>query len=167
VKDAHLDRGLGISFLRHVERARVLAFVVDLNAGDAVEALKGLWTEVGQYERMKIQEEKDQGGPTVHWTPFTGTDDALSNRQETIVINSGPTFDNPLGPELTKADLPGTRENFDTLKSYLARVNAGEEEHPSGQTNVWRKKVEAIPISAINGHGTDKITEWTIGLLDD
>ena len=179
VKDAHLDRGLGISFLRHVERARVLAFVIDLSAGDAVEALKGLWTEVGAYERMKIQEEKEQVEPTVHWSPFTSVDDALNNRQETIVINSGPTWDNPLGPELrsiagkpwfvvaTKADLPGTRENFESLRNYLNNVNDGIEEHPSGQKDVWRAKVEAIPISAINGHGTEKITEWTLGLLDD
>jgi GTP-binding protein len=27
--------------------------------------------------------------------------------------------------------------------------------------------VEGIPISAINGHGVERITEWTIGLLDN
>lgn len=180
VKDAHLDRGLGISFLRHVERARVLAFVVDLNAGDAVEALKSLWTEVGLYERMKIQEDKEQSEPLVNWSPFTSVDDAINNRQETIVISgTGPTFDNPYGPELpsiggkpwfvvaTKADLPGTRENFERLRDYLAKVNAGEERHPSGQKDFWPGKAEAIPISAINGHGTEKITQLTISLLDD
>jgi GTP-binding protein len=178
VEDAHLDRGLGISFLRHVERARVLAFVVDLGKGDAVTALKGLWKEVGEYERMKIEEEKELIEPVVHWTPFTSVEDALANRQETIVINSGPTIDNPLAPELpsiadkpwfvvaTKADLEGTQENYQNLKKYLERVNNGEEPHPSGQKNVWPKRVEAIPVSAINGHGVEKITEWIVGLLD-
>ncbi|KAE8452667.1 hypothetical protein EG329_013926 [Mollisiaceae sp. DMI_Dod_QoI] len=178
VEDAHLDRGLGISFLRHVERARVLAFVVDLGKGDAVTALKGLWKEVGEYERMKIEEEKELIEPTVHWSPFTSVEDALANRSETIVINSGPTFENPLAPELpsiadkpwfvvaTKADLPGTQENYQNLKDYLERVNADEEPHPSGQKNVWQKRVEAIPVSAINGHGVEKITEWIVGLLD-
>ncbi|KAF4625480.1 hypothetical protein G7Y89_g12687 [Cudoniella acicularis] len=180
VEDAHLDRGLGISFLRHVERARVLAFVIDLNAGDAVQALKALWKEVGEYERMKIQEEKEKADPIVEWSPFRSAQDALDNRQETIVINPiGPTLDNPLAPQMpsiagkpwfvvaTKADLPGTRENFEALKAYLEDVGQGICEHPSGQTKVWEEEVEAIPVSAINGHGTEKITEWVIGLLDD
>ncbi|KAG4027292.1 hypothetical protein MFRU_031g00410 [Monilinia fructicola] len=178
VEDAHLDRGLGISFLRHVERARVLAFVVDLGRGDAVEALKGLWRELAEYERMKIEEEKEKANPVVEWTPFTSVEDAVANRSETIVVSTGPTFENPLAPNLpsisnkpwfvvaSKADLPNTQDNFQQLKSYLREVAAGNEEHPSRQKNPWTGKVEAIPISAINGHGVEKITEWTIGLLD-
>lgn len=179
IEDAHLDKGLGVSFLRHVERARVLAFVVDLSKGDAITALRGLWKEVGEYERLKIVEEREKVNPIVHWSPFTSPEDALANRQETIVIPNGPTFENPLAPEIpsivrkpwfvvaTKADLEGTKENFESLRGYLARINAGDEQHPSGQTNCWTGKVEAIPVSAINGHGVDKITEWTVELLDD
>lgn len=177
VEGAHLDRGLGISFLRHVERARVLAFVVDLSAGDAIAALKALWNEVGLYESMKRQEERDLQNPVVEWQPFTSVEDALSNRQETIVISSGPTYDSPLTPQspsiadkpwfvvATKADLPDTQENFHRLQQYLATVVDGSEPHPSGQNNVWVGEVEALPVSAINGHGTEKIRDWTIGLL--
>ena len=179
VQDAHLDKGLGISFLRHVERARVLAFVVDLNAGDAVSALKSLWTEVGAYERMKIQEEKDEGELLVEWSPFTSTEDALASRSETIIVPSGKEFAAPMTPQVpsiagkpwfvvaTKADLPGTKENFEKLRAYLEAVNEGVEEHPSGQEKAWGKRVEVIPVSAINGHGVEKITDWIIGLLDD
>ncbi|TVY21321.1 putative GTP-binding protein [Lachnellula arida] len=180
VQDAHLDRGLGISFLRHVERARILAFVIDLNAGDAVQALQALWKEVGEYERMKIVEEKEKVDPIVEWSPFRSTEDALANRSETIVIPSaGPTLDAPLAPQLpsiagkpwfvvaTKADLPGTQENYAALKAYLEAVGRGEQEHPSGQTKSWEGSVEAIPISAIHGHGTEKITEWIVNLLEE
>lgn len=180
VKDAHLDRGLGISFLRHVERAAVLAFVIDLNAGDAVAALKALWNEVGMYERMKLQEEEEKKEMTVEWSPFISVDDALSNRQEPIVMNS-PTSGHdgvpgPMAPSIakrawfviaTKADLPKTRERFDALKAYLQDIQEGKVEHPSGQKNGWTERLEAIPISAVNGHGVDRITEWTVELLDD
>lgn len=181
VKDAHLDRGLGVSFLRHVERARILAFVIDLSAGDAITALKSLWKEVHLYERMKIVEEAAISDPMVEWSPFQNVEDAVRNSPETIVINSGPDFEDPLKPEVlsiagkpwfvvaTKADLPDTQENFAQLKSYLERVGRGEEEHPSGQTegDLWEGSVEAIPISAINGHGTGRITELVVELLEE
>ncbi|KIN08633.1 hypothetical protein OIDMADRAFT_110221 [Oidiodendron maius Zn] len=179
VKDAHLDKGLGISFLRHVERAGVLAFVIDLSAGDATTALKALWKEVGEYERMKIQEEREDAEMDVEWSPFQSPEDALANRQETIVLSSGPSFDRPYATQIpsiagkpwfvvaTKADLPNTEENFAKLKAYLQDVNENREAHPSGQVKVWEKKVEAIPVSAINGHGVNRIREWTVELLDD
>ncbi|SZF01225.1 unnamed protein product [Blumeria hordei] len=179
VKNAHLDRGLGISFLRHVERARVLAFVLDLNAGDAVEALKALWKEVGMYEKLKGEETIEGSQMDVQWTPFTSPQEALENRQETIVVPSGPYFENPLAPGkisiaskpwfvvATKADYPGTEENFSRLKDYLEEVSNGLVQHPSLHQGVWAEKVAAIPVSAINKLGTDKVVEWTIGLLND
>ncbi|EXJ57427.1 hypothetical protein A1O7_07775 [Cladophialophora yegresii CBS 114405] len=73
IEDAHLDKGLGLSFLRHIERARILAFVVDLSAGDAVAQLKALWKEVSEYENLRDREiaaQSEQHGGTVSWSPF-------------------------------------------------------------------------------------------------
>ena len=181
IQDAHLDRGLGVSFLRHVERARVLAFVIDLSAGNAVTALKALWKEVSEYERMKIQEDKDYVEPVVEWTPYGSVQDAEEHRPtEMIVLN--PTKGLPMSPQTisikskpwfvaaTKADLEGTRDNFVELREYMDRLEKGEEDHPSGSieeaSRIWNGELRAIPISAINGHGIERITEWLVGLLD-
>lgn len=51
ISDAHLNKGLGHGFLRHVERAKVLGFVLDLSRDDPVADLKGLWREVRAYEK--------------------------------------------------------------------------------------------------------------------
>jgi GTP-binding protein len=67
----------------------------------------------------------------------------------------------------TKADLPDTRENFTKLQSYLKRVEIGEEEHPSGKKNAWRKRMYSMPVSAINKEGVARLPEIVLSLLDD
>jgi GTPase len=49
VEDAHLGKGLGLEFLRHVSRTRMLAFVVDV-ADDPVVHLTSLRTELEAYD---------------------------------------------------------------------------------------------------------------------
>ncbi|POS83254.1 hypothetical protein EPUL_005172 [Erysiphe pulchra] len=177
INDAHLDHGLGISFLRHVERARVLAFVIDLSAGDSVATLKSLWKEVRMYELMKIEEARKRNELQAHWSPFRTPEDALANHQETIVMRSGPSFDNPLVPEqfciadkpwlvvATKADISETEENYIHLKNYLKMVSDGLEEHPSQQEIFWSGSPVAIPVSAMRNQGTEKIIKCMAELL--
>ncbi|KAJ4408660.1 GTPase of the mitochondrial inner membrane that associates with the large ribosomal subunit [Gnomoniopsis sp. IMI 355080] len=182
IEGAHLDKGLGIAFLRHVERAGVLAFVIDLSAGNAVKALKSLWKEVGLYAQMREEEENDRereariedainsglhdGNDPVeefsqNWPIHSEYPSAPENQRGLHIANK-PWF--VIG---TKADLPGTKENFKELRAYLSRVTNRDEPHPSGIENSWTKDCAAIPVSAINGQGVDRIIHWTVGLLDD
>ncbi|SLM39822.1 gtp-binding protein obg [Lasallia pustulata] len=188
IQDAHLDRGLGLGFLRHIERARVLAFVVDLSAGDPVEALKTLWHELGEFENLKgreLNEQTEHAVGLVHWTALGGSvwsaaaqEGAVSSGDERIIINpSGP----PALPALempppstkpwfvvaTKADVADTQERFRNLHAYLDVLSKGLTPHPSGRRHCWKGRLCAIPVSAIKGEGVDRISEWTVGLFDE
>ncbi|KAL8296952.1 hypothetical protein RB597_006185 [Gaeumannomyces tritici] len=180
IEGAHLNRGLGIAFLRHVERAGVLAFVIDLGAGNAVQALKALWNEVGQYAQMREEEERDrERDARIEW------EDAGAGTTHSRYMGRGSgmiSADYPPAPEsvsglhiaakpwfvvATKADLSSTQQNFEELRDYLASISRGDAPHPSGVEGAWTKDCAAIPVSAINGHGVDRIVHWTVGLLDE
>ncbi|KAK6085728.1 GTP-binding protein obg [Seiridium cupressi] len=183
IEGAHLDKGLGMEFLRHVERAGVLAFVVDLAKADAVIALKALWREVGLYARMREQEGKDREAEgRIDWEGDAG----INQSQNKFFGGGGNQLmmaDFPDLPEsnegglhiaakpwfviATKGDLPNTQENYQRLKAYLDAVTDGQEQHPSGVEGAWTVDCAAIPVSAINGHGVDRIVHWTVGLLDE
>ncbi|CAD6197826.1 unnamed protein product [Caenorhabditis auriculariae] len=63
IVDAHKNRGLGVAFLKHIERCRFLWFVLDYSAGQLTE----------QYECLKHELEGYKPG--------------LSERSSTIVVN--------------------------------------------------------------------------------
>jgi GTP-binding protein len=50
IEGAHEGRGLGLAFLRHVSRCRVLAYVVDLSAPDPSRDLDVIRTEIAAYD---------------------------------------------------------------------------------------------------------------------
>ncbi|KAK6000702.1 hypothetical protein QM012_003427 [Aureobasidium pullulans] len=185
IEDAHLDRGLGLGFLRHIERAGILAFVVDLSAGDAIQSLKGLWKEVSQYELLRdhevnaeterrVQEEKEM----VRYSPLVKAEPPNIFEDGSVLINPDgsralpelklpPISSKPWLVVATKADLPETRENFTALQAYLKAVAEGEMVHPSGKKNAWKKKLHAIPVSAKLAQGVERITPIVVDLLEN
>lgn len=188
VPDAHLNRGLGLDFLRHVERAQVLAFVVDLSAGDAVEALQQLWRELGAFEALKTDDDKMHSpdmDQIVEWRAVGSLGIPIASARERRLARSNgadgdgrtpppplaalpPISSKPWFVAATKADLKGTQENFIALKTYLNELEKmSGTHHPSGRRNAWRGRLEAIPVSAIRGEGVERIPEWTVGLLED
>jgi GTPase len=49
IEGAHAGKGLGLRFLQHVERTRVLAFLIPLDATDPAQVYRRLRQEVAQY----------------------------------------------------------------------------------------------------------------------
>ncbi|KAI4176685.1 MAG: hypothetical protein LQ348_005961 [Seirophora lacunosa] len=186
ITDAHKDRGLGHGFLRHVERAQVLAFVVDLGAGNAVESLKGLWHELAAFEALRDREINVQSeSRMIDWKAFGSTAPSVSAHEAAVakngaglMINSStsqrlpeltlkPISTKPWFVVATKADLDGAQENFARLQRYLDAIMSRDEDHPSGLKNSWHGRLAALPVSAIRGEGVDRIPEWTVSLLHD
>lgn len=188
IEDAHLDKGLGLGFLRHVERAAVLAFVVDLSAGDAVAALKALWREVGMYEKLRdgeVNADSERATPDeealVAFKPLAPSSGPRDNRErdedgnlildptagrELPPLSFPPISSKPWFVVATKADLEGTQDNFSALQNYLKEVEARVQPHPSGGRNAWRRKLSAVPVSAMRKEGVEGIPQTVLELLD-
>ena len=176
IEGAHLDKGLGIAFLRHVERAGVLAFVVDLGAGNAVKALNALWNEVGLYAQMREEEEKDRDRESrIDWHGDAKSPPKQKGWSKAMMADYPLPETNATGLHIaakpwfvvaTKGDLPDTQQNFEELREYLAAIARGDIPHPSGVEGAWTANCTVIPVSAIHGHGVDRIVHWTVGLLD-
>jgi hypothetical protein len=54
IEGAHQNKGLGLEFLRHVERSKVLLFMVDLTAPDPLSQLSMLEHELAQHAGAKF-----------------------------------------------------------------------------------------------------------------
>jgi GTP-binding protein len=61
IKDAHKGKGLGIEFLRHIERTKILLFVVDMagvDGRDPGEDYHNLLQEIGLYDRALLKRQQ-------------------------------------------------------------------------------------------------------------
>ena len=55
IEGAHTGKGLGIQFLRHIERTRALVYLIDVNEEDPNAAFKALYTELKEYSNLLIK----------------------------------------------------------------------------------------------------------------
>ncbi|KAE8387337.1 P-loop containing nucleoside triphosphate hydrolase protein [Aspergillus alliaceus] len=172
VENAHLDRGLGLGFLRHIERAGILAFVVDLSAGDPIQGLKNLWHELGEYERVRDAEPSLKFDDSSTWIPPThglpelhSETHEIMNKSELPDLTLPTIHTKPWFVVATKADLPETQEQYKILRDYLSAVEKAQVEHPGGNPDGWREKLHAVPVSAMRGEGVERIPKLIMEFL--
>ncbi|HEU5304666.1 MAG TPA: GTPase ObgE [Gemmatimonadales bacterium] len=119
IEGAHQGRGLGLRFLQHVERTRLLAFLIPLDGEDQQAMYNRLRNEVRQYsevlaakEHMIILTKRDLLGP----------DDPLPRLQapEAVGLRA-----------ISSASGAGIEELKEDLWSLVARAKAAEAAEPS------------------------------------
>ena len=124
---------------------------------------------------MREEEERArEADARVDWSLASEQRDSMLPPQETSDFAPPPAEDSashivskPWFVVATKADLPGTKENFEELKAYVEGVQAGTEPHPTGVEGAWAERCAVVPVSAIKGHNVQGIVHWTVGLLDE
>jgi Obg family GTPase CgtA len=156
VEDAHMDRGLGLGFLRHIERAGILGFVVDISSADPVQTLQKLWHELGEYDKLRNAEIESE---PKKWTPTNP-----QNPLPPLVLP--PIYRKPWFVVATKADLPETQGKFAALRDYLSQVQQGLVEHPSGHKDAFRERLVVVPVSAIKAEGVSGIPNLVMTFLE-
>lgn len=143
IADAHLNKGLGHGFLRHVERAKVLAFVIDLGRPDPLGDLKLLWKEVKAYEEGwaddKVLESMGVNGMMGEMAGNQSIDRVLSpNDDEAIVLG----IDSPLEEEEQPSDkYPAERYQA----GAVAKECLTEGESQDEELVVWRGSRSIMP----------------------
>lgn len=58
IKEAHLNKGLGLEFLRHLERTKMLVFMIDITKSNPFEQFEILKNEVTQYNPNFLADKK-------------------------------------------------------------------------------------------------------------
>jgi GTP-binding protein len=140
--------GLGLAFLRHVERCRALVYVVDLSSPDPVAALRAVRTELAAYQDLKGSDHSDSHSASL----LSRVRGVIANKADMFGESTGNGDDLDSGPRESAAE--GQRKLADLI-AYVREmeqeeIELGIREKPSaaagaadGQDGIW-----VVPVSA-------------------
>eukprot|EP01116_Phalansterium_solitarium_P013471 TRINITY_DN30837_c0_g2_i1.p1 TRINITY_DN30837_c0_g2~~TRINITY_DN30837_c0_g2_i1.p1 ORF type:complete len:472 (+),score=158.72 TRINITY_DN30837_c0_g2_i1:244-1659(+) len=127
IEGAHLNIGLGHEFLRHIERTKVICYVIDMS-GRSVSDNKKAAAATGRFSMVLNQ------------TPIK---DYTILRKELGLYNTA-LLERPFVIVANKMDMPKSKANLKKLREFLAETHPGVD-------------VPVIPISALNQEGIDDV----------
>ncbi|XP_068091635.1 GTP-binding protein 10 [Hyperolius riggenbachi] len=139
IEGAHINRGMGHKFLKHIERTRQLLFVVD------VEGF-----------RLSVK------------SPFRTAFETVQLLTLELELYKEDLVDKPALLAVNKMDLPGAEEKFQELLQQLENPNdylhlLPDELVPECQINFKH----VLPVSAISGQGIEELKHCIRGSLDE
>lgn len=118
IEDAHLGKGLGIKFLQHVERTRVLAYLLPLDVEDLPSVYQRLRHEIAEYSA----ELRDR----VHLVVITKSD-LLPPDAEPPVIDAPDAAGVVVISGVSRAGLPELKEQLWSLVNKAREQDRAEE----------------------------------------
>ncbi|NP_001090282.1 mitochondrial ribosome-associated GTPase 2 L homeolog [Xenopus laevis] len=121
IDGAHQNRGLGFAFLRHIERCRILLFVLDLSHKEPWAQLESLRYELEQYDKDLL------GRPQV----IVANKLDLPVAQETLQRLRQETDSKVIGVSAL------TGENAEELILHLRELYDGHSQHSSNALAAW------------------------------
>lgn len=105
IEGAHLGKGLGIQFLRHIERTRVLAMLIDCSSDDYVRDFETLRRELAEYSRDLAEKQ--------YFVVLSKTDIADEEMEERVAAFRAATGLDPLRMSAVSGD--GVRAVLDVM----------------------------------------------------
>lgn len=141
IEDSHKNKGLGIKFLRHVERTRLLAFVLDVSG-----------IQLGPESPLR--------------TPFH----QLVLLHKEICLYNDSLLKKPAVLIISKMDKPYAQEKYEQFVDHFERAKAGDLsvipddlqlERPFGEFE------DLITVSAVSGQNITRLRERIREIIDD
>lgn len=131
LEDAHENRGLGLEFLRHIERCRVLCFVIDMSTESAFNEFMQLRKELSLYSDGSLS-----GKPAIiiaNKMDIEGSEKVLTDFKEKLEAKRLAYF--PIVPISAKTgkgtkDLPGTIRDLVINAAYESEREADNAINP-------------------------------------
>ncbi len=105
IEGAHLGKGLGLQFLRHIQRTRILLFLIDVNLPEPLEAYRTLRAELFMYDPLMdkkphliVISKLDTVPEDEHEKIFAGIEESFSSsfKDDVIGISAVSGFNIPM-----------------------------------------------------------------------
>jgi len=113
IEGAHMGRGLGVQFLRHIQRTRTLLFLIDINNEDPIAAYRSLETELQLYDA--------ELGSKPHLIALSKTDTIEADEKDRIVAELKERFQQETGKEIIAISAV-SGDHLEQLKQILYRL---------------------------------------------